>query len=115
MATDRELIKQADRGRLNAKGLSDLNDAVAKVHRRVVTVGTTDVGANTDSVVNLLDASHAGRLISIKMWTAAAVTADPTNYKSITCYKNDGAGGAGTAVTSALDTSATGFAVGNGT
>lgn len=99
MPTDREYIRLADKGHVGSMGLSDVEDAVNKLHTRAFTVAVPlDADGTVAQDLACFLTTHAVRVISAKLIPGGAVTADNTNYTTVSLVYNDGAGGAATTV-----------------
>lgn len=106
MATDRELLKRDEKGRASSLGLSDADGEVNKSHQETFAVRClTD--ADGDFTYVLCKPNFRHRVISATYIPEAGLTADNSNYTTLTLEYDDGAGGADTTVAT-LNTKITG-------
>lgn len=99
MATDRELIKLSQKGALGSS-LATPGTSVDALHRRMLNfvVPIADHTTLTKALpeTQLVRVPHAFRIVSVYVTTPVNVTANDTNYATITVSKRTAGGGATT-------------------
>jgi hypothetical protein len=100
MATDRDLLKTAEKGRLGSTSIANVATAVEATHRRVVTWHNITLESNAaanGTEYHIARFPRACKLVSAYETEHANVSADASNFLTLTLSKRT-AGGAATSV-----------------
>ena len=88
MATDRTILKSAQKGHVGSVGLSDPEGAVHEAHRRSYTFQITDGGtAGTDAAEAGVAMPVACKVVAVYLTAPIAVAGHASNNKTITVSK----------------------------
>lgn len=88
MATDRTLLKAAQKGHVGSTGLSSAEDAVNQAHRQCFTFQFTDGGTAATNVTEFGFAVPAAcKITQVQLTSAIAIAGHATNNKVITVSK----------------------------
>lgn len=102
--TDRELLKQQERGQLGTTGATTPYAEISRVHEELITF---EVPADATVVETGVYIAKACKVKSIEFLPNAALAAHASNYVTQLVQKRDGAGGAAVTV-GTLDTNTAG-------
>lgn len=95
--TDRELLKQQERGQLGTTGAVDPLNEVNRAHEETFTF---EVGSDNTIAEMGLACEKAFKVKGVRFTGATALAANGSNYISMLVQKRDGAGGAAVTVAS---------------